>query len=306
MQVQANGLSIEVDVQGPPPAAGGQPLVLIMGLGMQLLGWPEELVAELAARGFCVIRLDNRDAGLSSGFDHLGVPNLPWAAMRHWLRLPVAAPYGIADMAEDTRGVLDALGIDSAHICGASMGGMVAQHLAARHPARVRSLTLLMTTSGARHLPQAAMQVQRALLSRPDGRNADAVVAHLERILKLIGSPGWPSPPERTRQRLRESVERAWRPAGTARQLVAVAADGDRTPMLGRIAAPTRVVHGAADPLVPPAAAHDLATRIHGAELELIPGMGHDLPLALLPRLAEGIAATAGRADRTRVRSASP
>jgi pimeloyl-ACP methyl ester carboxylesterase len=296
MQVGANGLNFEVDIQGPPPEAGGRPLVLIMGLGMQLLGWPEELVAELAGQGFCVIRFDNRDAGLSTGFDHLGVPNLAWAAMKHWLRLPVQAPYRIADMAEDTRALLDALGIASAHVCGASMGGMVAQHLAAQHPQRVRSLTLLMTTSGARHLPQAAMPVQRALLSRPDGRDTEAVVAHLQRIVTLIGSPGYPSEPERLQRRLRESVVRAWRPAGTARQLVAVAADGDRSPLLPRITAPTSVMHGEADPLVPVAAAHDLAAKIRGAELELIPGMGHDLPLALLPRLARGIAAAAARA----------
>jgi pimeloyl-ACP methyl ester carboxylesterase len=292
MRISANGLEIEVDVQGPP---NGEPLVLIMGLGMQLVGWPDELVQALVQRGFCVLRLDNRDAGLSSGFDHLGVPNLPWAAMKHWLHLPLKAPYAIADMAADTLGVLDAMGWQQAHVCGASMGGMIAQHLAARHPDRLRSLTLLMTTSGARHLPQAGARVQRALLSRPDGRSTDAVVTHLLNLVRLIGSPGYPSEPERTQARLRASVERAWRPAGTARQLVAVAADGDRSPMLGGITAPTRVIHGQADPLVPVAAAHDLAAKIRGAELDLIDGMGHDLPLALLPRLAEGIAVNAGR-----------
>jgi pimeloyl-ACP methyl ester carboxylesterase len=292
MQISANGLAIEVDVQGPP---NGEPLVLIMGLGMQLVAWPDELVQTLVRRGFCVLRLDNRDAGLSSGFDHLGVPSLPWAAMKHWLHLPLKAPYGIADMAADTLGVLDAMGWASAHVCGASMGGMIAQHLAARHPQRLRSLTLLMTSSGARQLPQASVRVQRALMSRPDGRSADAVVAHLQNVMRIIGSPAFPQEPERMQSRLRASVERAWRPAGTARQLVAVAADGDRSPLLGRITAPTRVMHGEADPLVPVAAAHDLAAKVRGAELDLIAGMGHDLPLALLPRLAEGIAVNAGR-----------
>ncbi len=293
MRVVANGLGIEVDDQGPP---GGEPLLLIMGLGMQLTGWPDELVQMLVAHGFRVIRHDNRDVGLSQGFDHLGLPNMAWAAMRHALHLPVHAPYGVADMAADALGVLDALGIAQAHVCGASMGGMIAQHLAARHPQRLKSLTLMMTTSGSRRLPQARWPVQRALMSRPEGRDPDAVVAHLEHILHLIGSPAYPPEPERQRARLRATVQRAWRPAGTARQLMAVAADGDRSALLPLITAPTRVIHGEADPLVPVAAGRDLVARIAGAQGDFVPGMGHDLPLQLLPRFAEGIAANAARA----------
>jgi pimeloyl-ACP methyl ester carboxylesterase len=293
MRVVANGIGLEVDDQGPP---GGAPIVLVMGLGMQLTGWPDELVADLVGRGHRVIRFDNRDAGLSDGFDALGVPNLAWAGLRYFLRLPVRAPYGIADMAADTLGLLDALGLARVHLCGASMGGMIAQHVAARHPRRVRSLTLMMTTSGARGLPQPALDVRRALMSRPDGRDPDAVVAHLTRLLTLIGSPAYPADPGRLQRRLRETVARAWRPAGTARQLSAVIADGDRTPMLGAIAAPTRVIHGEADPLIPVAAGHDLVRRIAGAEPDFVPGMGHDLPLELLPRLAAGIAENAARA----------
>jgi len=293
MQIVANGIGIEVDDQGP---AGAEPMLLIMGLGMQLIGWPDELVQLLVSRGFRVIRHDNRDVGLSQGFDHLGVPNLPVAAMRHALRLQVHAPYSIADMAEDALGVLDALGIAQAHVCGASMGGMIAQHLAARYPQRVKSLTLLMTTSGARSLPQAPWRVQKVLMSRPDGSDAEAVVAHLQRVMSVIGSPAFPPEPTRLQQRLRLSVQRAWRPAGTARQLAAVAADGDRTLLLGAIRAPTVVIHGEADPLVPVAAGRDLAQRITGARSDFIPGMGHDLPLQLLPRLANGITANARRA----------
>jgi pimeloyl-ACP methyl ester carboxylesterase len=292
MQIVSNGIGIEVDDQGPPSA---EPLLLIMGLGMQLIGWPDELVQLLVSRGFRVIRHDNRDVGLSQGFDHLGVPNLPVAAMRHALRLQVHAPYSIADMAEDARGVLDALGIAQAHVCGASMGGMIAQHLAARHPQRVKSLTLMMTTSGARRLPQAPWRVQKVLMSRPDGSDADAVVAHLQKVIGVIGSPAYPPEPARLQQRLRQSVQRAWRPAGTARQLAAVAADGDRTPLLGRIHAPTLVIHGEADPLVPVAAGRDLAARIAGAQADVVPGMGHDLPVQLLPRFADAIAANARR-----------
>ena len=294
MKISANGLEIEVDDQGPP---GAEPLLLIMGLGMQLVAWPQELVDALVERGFRVIRFDNRDAGLSHSFDQHGTPNLVAAMLRHTLRLSVPSPYQLRDMANDALGVLDALGVRRAHVCGASMGGMVAQHLAAAHPTRVKSLTLIMTTSGARSLPQPRMAVRQALLKRPRSAAADDVVAHLEHLLHLIGSPGYRPDAALLRQRLQASVQRAWRPAGTARQLVAIAADGDRSALLGRISAPTHVIHGADDPLVPPAAGHDLARKIHGATLDMVPGMGHDLPLALLPRLADGMAMVARSAD---------
>jgi pimeloyl-ACP methyl ester carboxylesterase len=292
VRVVANGIGIELDDQGPPDA---EPLLLIMGLGMQLIGWPEELVQALVSRGFRVIRIDNRDAGLSQGFDDAGVPSLAMATLRHTLRLPVSAPYGIADMAADALGVLDALGLPQAHVCGASMGGMIAQHLAARHPQRVKSLTLMMTSSGNRRLPQPRWAVQGALLSRPEGSDADAVVRHLQKVITLIGSPGYPAEPERLRQRLQQTVQRAWRPAGTARQLLAVAADGDRRALLPAITAPTAVIHGEADPLIPLPAGQELARLIAGATSDWVPGMGHDLPLPLLPRFADTIAANARR-----------
>jgi pimeloyl-ACP methyl ester carboxylesterase len=292
MQIVANGIGIEVDDQGP---AGAEPLLLIMGLGMQLVAWPDELVQLLLMRGFRVIRMDNRDTGLSQGFDHLGVPNLVLAALQHTLHLGVRSPYRVADMAGDALGVLDALGLPRAHICGASMGGMIAQHLAASHPERVKSLTLMMTTSGSRRLPQALWKVQKAMLSRPDGRDPAAVVEHLQRLLALIGSPAYPADPERQRTRLQASVQRAWRPAGTARQLAAIVADGDRSELLPRIQAPTTVIHGQADPLVPVAAGHELQGLIAGARADFVPGMGHDLPLQLLPRFADTIAGNALR-----------
>ena len=293
MQIIANGLQIEVDVQGPEH---GEPILLIMGLGMQLIGWPDELVQMLLQRGFRVIRHDNRDVGLSQGFDRLGVPNLMVEALRHRLRLRVRAPYQLADMAADALGVLDALGIAHAHIVGASMGGMIAQHIAAKHPRRVKSLTLIMTTSGARHLQQARPQVARVLMSRPQQPDAGTYMAHMSHVLSVIGSPAYPPDPQRLQQRLMASFQRAYRPAGTARQLVAVVADGDRSPLLQRIVAPTRVIHGEADPLVPVPAAHDLVKKIPGAVADIVPGMGHDLPLPLLPRIAEGIVQNAARA----------
>jgi pimeloyl-ACP methyl ester carboxylesterase len=290
MRLNANGLSIEVEDSGP---VAGEPLLLIMGLGMQLTAWPEEFVGLLVARGFRVIRFDNRDAGLSQGFDELGVPSVPAAALRRMMYLPVRAPYALRDMAADALGVLDALGLPSAHVCGASLGGMMAQHLAAEHPGRVASLTLMLTTSGSRRLPQPTAKAQLALMSRPSGHTFDALVEHMVRVLTVLGSPGFRPDPQQLRARVAASVQRAYRPAGSARQLLAVAADGDRTPLLARISAPTHVIHGVADPLVPVANGRDLAARIEGATGDFIDGMGHDLPQPLLERFADGIAANA-------------
>ena len=292
MHVQTNGLRIAVDDQGPPTA----PVVLlIMGLGMQLIAWPQPLVQSLRDQGFRVVRFDNRDIGLSQGFDDAGVPSMALAALRYALHLPVHSPYRLADMAQDAVAVLDALGIAQAHVCGASMGGMIAQHLAAQAPQRVASLTLMMTTSGARALPRPSWAVQRTLLSRPRGPGTNAAVDWIVHMLRTIGSPGYPPDLQALRARALESVQRAWHPAGSARQLLAIVADGDRTPLLQRITAPTRIVHGMADPLVPLACGQHLAQHIARAETDFIPGMGHDLPDALLERFAQGIAHNAGR-----------
>lgn len=292
MKVSAGGVQLEVEDHGPP---NGEPLVLIMGLGMQLVAWPDGLVELLVARGFRVIRFDNRDIGLSQRFDDLGVPNLPLVAMKAALGLPVHAPYAIADLADDTAALLDALGLASAHVCGASMGGMVAQHLAARHAARVRSLTLMMTTSGARRLPQPSLRVRAALIGRPARLDVDALVDHYVHLLHVIGSPGFPPDEAELRERLELSIRRSFRPRAVARQIAAIAADGDRSALLARVAAPTAILHGAADPLIPVAAAHDLAAKITGASVEVIPGWGHDLPRELWPRQAEVIAGVAAR-----------
>jgi pimeloyl-ACP methyl ester carboxylesterase len=160
----------------------------------------------------------------------------------------------------------------------------------------VKSLTLIMTTSGARHLRQAHPRVLRVLMSRPQRQDPQAYQAHMTHVLSVIGSPDYPPDPQRLKQRLHASFSRAYRPAGTARQLVAVAADGDRSPLLHRIVAPTRVIHGEVDPLVPVHAAHDLVQKIANAVADIVPGMGHDLPLPLLPRIVEGIAQNAARA----------
>lgn len=294
MRVLANGLQIEVDDQGP---RDGRPLLLIMGLGMQLIAWPEELVQALIHRGFRVIRFDNRDIGLSQGFDAHGLPNMPMAMMRYALHLRVPSVYSLRDMAQDALGVLDALGISRAHVCGASMGGMIAQHLAAGAPSRVASLTLMMTTSGSRKLPQPSMRVRRELMTRPMGPGSEAAVAWVQRLFGVIGSPAYPMSPERVRAKATASVQRAWHPAGSARQLLAIVADGDRSAMLPRIASPTLIIHGVDDPLVPVGCGEQLASLIPGANADYIAGMGHDLPDALLERFADGIAQNARRAS---------
>jgi pimeloyl-ACP methyl ester carboxylesterase len=295
VRIQANGIALEVEDHGPPT---GEPLVLVMGLGMQLLAWHDDFVAQLVDRGFRVIRFDNRDIGLSQAFDDRGLPSIAAASLRHLLGMGVRSPYALADMAADTVGILDALGIARAHVCGASMGGMIAQHVAVGWPQRVKSLTLMMTSSGARRLPGPALKVRSALVAKPDHpERLDSLVDHYVNLYRLIGSPAYPADEDALRQRLRVSLTRAYRPDGTARQLVAIIADGDRSPRLGAIAAPTQVIHGRADPLVPVAAGLDLAGKVRGAALDVIDGMGHDLPTALWPRFVAGIANAAARAS---------
>jgi pimeloyl-ACP methyl ester carboxylesterase len=294
MQISANGIQLEVEDHGP---VTGEPLLLIMGLGMQLVAWHTEFVASLVARGFRVIRFDNRDIGLSQRYDHLGVPNLAIDSIKYAVGMKVTGPYTVADMADDTAGLLDALGIPSAHVCGASMGGMIAQQLAVRHPTRVKSLTLMMTSSGSRRLPGPTLKVRSALISRPDdANNIESVIAHYVRLYKLIGSPRYPASDVYLHERLGMSVRRSYRPQGTARQMVAIAADGNRSELLAQIKVPTQVIHGQDDPLVPVAAGHDLAQKIAGAKLDLVEGMGHDLPVELWPRFVAGISDAAARA----------
>ena len=293
MQISANGIALEIEDHGPPQ---GEPVLLIMGLGMQLLAWHEDFVASLVARGFRVIRFDNRDIGLSQSFDAAGVPNLVLDSLRFALGMRVKSAYTLGDMAADSVAVLDVLGIDRAHVCGASMGGMIAQRVAARYPERVKSLTLMMTSSGARSLPGPSLKVRGALISRPKDQRVETIVEHYVNLYGLIGSPAYPAGKDYLRERFTRSVRRSYRPAGTARQMVAIAADGDRTPLLGTLKPPTHVIHGAADPLVPVEAGRDLGTRIPGATLDVIDGMGHDLPKELWPRFVAGIAGAAERA----------
>ncbi len=287
--VEVGGLKIEYESLGQP---GDPAIVLIMGLGMQLIAWPDEFCEALVVRGFRIIRFDNRDSGLSGKVHLRKRPNLMLAFASTWLGLPVRAPYTLGDMAADTAGLLDALGVARAHIVGASMGGMIAQVFAARYPQRTLSLTSIMSSSGNKKVSRAKKEAMQALLSRPpDPKDEESVIEHLVGVFGVIGSPGYPAEHGELRRRIGRSVRRAYDPAGTARQLLAILASGDRRRLLAKIEAPTLVIHGAADPLVPLAAGKDTAAHIRGARLKIIEGMGHDLPAVLLPELVEAIAA---------------
>lgn len=289
MKIRANNIDIEVEDTGALPLGkDGQarPVVLlIMGLGMQLVAWPPALVLALMEAGYRVVRHDNRDIGKSQKFDNLGNPNLIWTSLKHKLGLSITPPYSLQDMALDAIGVLDALNIDSAHIIGVSMGGMIAQRVAIAAPNRVLSLTSIMSSSGARGLPQAQSKVLGTLLSRPKSNSESDVADHYVKLFKVIGSPGFPIDAAESRERILEGIRRSFHPAGTLRQMVAIAADAKRPAELAKITCPTLVIHGKDDPLVPYANGVDTAKRIKGAHLVGIEGMGHDLPPGVVSRI---------------------
>ena len=291
-KVNANGISIEVESYG---ALDAPTVLLIMGLGAQLTLWPIELVDALVARGFRVVRFDNRDIGLSTKFDSAGIPDMPSLMMALMSGKAPDIAYTLSDMADDAVAVLDALGIDRAHIVGASMGGMIAQLVAANHPARTRTLTSIMSTTGNRELPPAKPEAMGALTGRPATADVNAIVAFGVAAARIVGSPAYPADEGRLTARVRADFERSFSPAGFARQMAAIVADGDRRDRIAGITAPTLVIHGDADPLVPVEGGKDTAASIKGAELLVIPGMGHDLPVQLVEPIADAIAKVAAR-----------
>lgn len=294
-QIDANGIKLEYEVTGD---RGAPPVLLIMGLGAQLTRWPELFYRGLADAGFYVIRYDNRDVGLSTRIEQAGSPPLGKAALRAALGLPIKAPYDLGDLSADALGLLDALGFGSAHVIGVSMGGMIAQMLAAQHGGRVRALVSIMSTSGSRKLPQPDLRLRLALLRRPNIRgDRQRAIEWTVALYKRIGSPGFPAEDQLLREHVASDFDRGYYPVGIRRQLHAILASGSRTSILGRITAPTLIMHGAEDPLVPVAAAHDLKRRIPGSHVEVFAGMGHDLPRALIPRFTTQIAEHLRRAE---------
>ena len=286
----ANGIELCYQEMGDPQ---GEPLLLVMGLATQMIAWDEAFCAMLADRGFRVVRFDNRDIGRSTKLRAAGAPN-PLDMM---IGRRSSAPYLLTDMAGDTFGLMDHLGIGAAHLVGASMGGMIVQTAAIERPRRVRSLTSMMSTTGSRRVGHPSYKTFGLLLGKLP-REREAAIERVIKTFKVIGSPGYPFEEERVRQIAGRSFDRGNSQSGILRQVHAIGASGDRTPGLRKLDIPAAVIHGKNDVLVNPSGGRATARAIPGARLKMIDGMGHDMPRALWPTFVEEIAASAARARR--------
>jgi len=285
--IAANGIELCCQEMGD---ADGEPLLLAMGLGMQMIAWSEDFCAMLAERGFRVVRFDNRDIGRSTKIEAAGISKrFDLIAGRR-----ASAPYLLRDMAADTIGLMDRLDIEGAHLVGVSMGGMIVQTAAIEYPERVRSLVSMMSTTGSRWVGLPSRRAMAVLLAAPP-RGREAAIERAVRTFGVIGSPGYPFDEERVRDIAGRSYDRGHSSAGVVRQLHAVTASGDRTQALRGVRAPTTVIHGNRDPLVRPAGGRATAKAIPNARLKMIDGMGHDLPQQLWPVFVEAIADNASR-----------
>jgi pimeloyl-ACP methyl ester carboxylesterase len=290
--VGPSGIELAYERFGDPQAP---PVLLVMGLATQMLGWPEGFCSALVSHGLQTIRFDNRDVGLSTHFTDAPPPDLMAALSGD----TSSASYTLSDIAADTIGLLDALELDSAHVVGASMGGMIAQTIAIEYPGRVRSLTSIMSTTGDRAVGQATPEAMGALLSPPASSRQEAIDRTVS-IFRVIGSPGFELDEADLRERAGLSYDRANDPLGVDRQLLAILASGDRTERLRSLHVPTLVLHGAADPLIDVSGAQATAEAVPAAELVVIDGMGHDLPRALWPEITQRIAGLVTRAEDLR------
>ncbi|MDH6169575.1 pimeloyl-ACP methyl ester carboxylesterase [Variovorax boronicumulans] len=287
-----NGVEIAWDSFGDPAAP---PLILIMGLGAQMVAWDNAFCARLAeAGGHRVIRFDNRDIGHSTHLSHLGVPDIQALMLQAMAGKPLAVPYTLCDMANDCIGLLDALDIDRAHIVGASMGGAIGQEMAIHHPERMRSFTSIMSTTGNPALPPPTPEAMAVLFS-PTPLTFDAYLPHYRKVWRVLRGPDFPLDEARDTERAQLTFLRGLNPGGVARQLAAILASGNRKPALRDVRVPTLVIHGDADPLVPVACGVDVADAIAGAQLLRIPRMGHALPISMWPQIIDAIAAHTGQ-----------
>ncbi|HEY3241036.1 MAG TPA: alpha/beta hydrolase [Acidimicrobiia bacterium] len=286
--VTANGLTIEYETTGDPDRPA---VLLVMGLGAQLVYWPDEFCQALAARGFYVIRYDNRDVGLSTKTE--GPPPDVMAAFQGDTS---QATYTVVDMAADGMGLLDALGVGAAHVVGVSMGGMIAQNMAIHHPDRVLTLCSIMSTPNGDMSSDPASSEANAVLLRPPPRSREEAVTQSLEASRVIGSPGFPVDEDQIRARAALSYDRCFYPLGIARQLCAIVASGDWRPSLAKLEVPTLVIHGGADPLVRPSWGRATAEAIPGAELLIVDGMGHDLPRGAWSTVVEAIVANTAKA----------
>lgn len=288
--VPANGIEIAYETFGD---RGAPPLVLVMGLGTQMLAWPDELCEDLARRGHHVVRFDNRDVGASTHFHGVRAPRVAQLLARR-----ARPPYTIRDMADDALGLIDQLDLAPVHLVGASLGGFIAQTAVLRAPERFRSLTLIMTSTGSRRVGQSDPRLVRRLLQRPVISSREEAMEAVLDTFRVIGSKGYPLDEDRLRDLAARSFDRAYDPGGYRRQLAAVVAQPNRTAELARLQIPTLVMHGLHDPLVAPSGGLALARTIRGARFVGFSGMGHDLPRALWPELADHISALVRRAER--------
>ena len=297
-QVRANEVDLEYESFG---RESDPVILLIMGLGGQLTLWPESFCRGLAAKGFRVIRFDNRDAGKSTHFTAAGAPDIPALMAKAMSGQPVETPYSLGDMAEDAVGLLDALGVKQAHIVGASMGGMIAQLVAAHHPARTLSLVSIMSSTGRRDLPPGRPEAMAALMAPIGGDSREDRIAASMRTWRIIGSPGYAATEAELRADAERDIDRIpYEPTGVTRQMAAILVAPPRNDVLKSVAAPTLVIHGADDPLVPVEAGRDTANSVPGAELIVVPGMGHDFTVKLAPVLQKHVGDFVSRVE-TRV-----
>jgi pimeloyl-ACP methyl ester carboxylesterase len=291
--VTANGIQIEYDTFGDSSFPA---LLLVAGNGAQMIFWDVEFCELLAKKGYFVIRFDNRDAGLSTKFEEAGIPDFPAAIKALMEGKPVESAYSLDDMADDAVGLLNALGIEKAHICGVSMGGMIAQVISYRHPKHVLSLTSIMSSTGNPDLPQGKPDALAAVIA-PSPEERGAYVEHNMNIWRTIWSPGFPFEEKRARTFIEKSYDRSYYPQGMARQNIAILANGDRRPSLSSIKVPTLVIHGADDPLIPVEGGKDTARAIPGARLFIINGMGHDMPKGVWAEIVDAISKHAVQAN---------
>ena len=286
---KANGIELCYDTFGDPASP---PLLLIMGLAAQMIAWDDDFCAQLAARGYHVIRFDNRDIGLSTRFTEAGVPDVSAAFMTAMQGKPVKAPYVLRDMAADAVGLLDSLGIARAHVVGASMGGAIAQTMAIHHAPRLRTLTSIMSTTGAPGLPPPKPEAL-AMLFKPTPTEQAAYFESYQQTWKVLRAGSFPLDEARDLTRAGQNFARGLNPAGVARQLMAILASGSRKEALAGVTVPTLVIHGDADPLVPVECGVDTSRSVPGAKLVILKDMGHALPISMWPQIIDTIAAHA-------------